>query len=350
MSVLPINEQHSKKPLSGMTLEELRSVVLDLNMPAFYAKQIAAWLYRKRALSIEQMTDLSKKARQTLEELYWIGKWRPEGEQRSVDGTVKYLFKVLDGRLVESVYIPDGERATLCVSSQAGCRMNCSFCATGRQGFHGNLSASEIINQILSIPESEKLTNIVFMGMGEPTDNIEPVLDVLRIMTSKWGMEWSPKRITVSSIGKLDNLRRLLDETKVHIAISVHSPFPDERRELMPVEKAYPIRRVVELLEHYDFTRQRRCSVEYIMWRGINDDFHHADALARLLKPIPGIRVNLIRYHALSPDDPMQPSDYDTMVAFRDRLNFKGITATIRSSRGEDIMAACGMLAGKLND
>ena len=260
------------KPLIGLTLEGLRQVAAQCGMPKFAAGQMARWLYEKRVTAIEEMTDLSKGARQRLaQEGYIIGREAPLGEARSSDGTVKYLFRGAGGHDVESVYIPDKERATLCVSSQAGCKMNCSFCMTGRQGFHGSLTAAQIINQTLSIPESASLTNIVFMGMGEPLDNLPAVLDAIEIMTAKWGFAWSPKRITVSSIGKLRELKRLLDETKVHVAISIHSPYPSERAGMMPVERAYPIMEVLALLRDYDFSHQRRLSFEYTMFRGVND-------------------------------------------------------------------------------
>ncbi|WP_290069160.1 23S rRNA (adenine(2503)-C(2))-methyltransferase RlmN [Muribaculum intestinale] len=334
--------------LIGMTLPQLRNVAAECGMPPFAAGQMAKWLYEKRAASIDDMTNLSKTARATLARRYTIGRTAPKAEARSVDGTVKYLFEGVGGRDIEAVYIPDRDRATLCVSSQAGCRMGCRFCMTGRQGFHGNLTAGQIINQVLSIPESATLTNIVFMGMGEPMDNLDPVLGAIDILTSSWGLAWSPKRITVSSIGKIDTLRTLLDTTKVHIAISVHSPFAEERASLMPVEKAYPLKDVLQLLRGYDFAHQRRLSVEYIMWGGLNDNMRHAQALARLLRGL-DVRVNLIRFHAI-PDSDLRTSPADTMVAFRDRLNELGITATIRTSRGEDIAAACGMLAGKARE
>ena len=332
-------------PLTGMTLDGLRDVAAECGMPAFAAKQMAQWLYEKRADSIDAMTNLSKTARARLAERYMIGRTPPKAEARSTDGTVKYLFDGAGGRDIEAVYIPDRDRATLCVSSQAGCRMGCRFCMTGRQGFHGNLTAGQIINQVLSIPESESLTNIVFMGMGEPMDNLPAVLAAIEILTAPWGLAWSPKRITVSSIGKLDNLRTLLDTTKVHVAISVHSPFSEERASLMPVERAYPLKEVLAMLRGYDFAHQRRLSVEYIMWGGLNDNLRHAQALARMLHGL-DVRVNLIRFHAI-PDCDLRTSDTDTMIAFRDHLNTLGITATIRTSRGEDIAAACGMLAGK---
>jgi len=336
------------KPLIGLTLEGLRQVAAQCGMPKFAAGQMARWLYEKRVTAIEEMTDLSKGARQRLaQEGYIIGREAPLGEARSSDGTVKYLFRGAGGHDVESVYIPDKERATLCVSSQAGCKMNCSFCMTGRQGFHGSLTAAQIINQTLSIPESASLTNIVFMGMGEPLDNLPALLDAIEIMTAKWGFAWSPKRITVSSIGKLRELKRLLDETKVHVAISIHSPYPSERAGMMPVERAYPIMEVLALLRDYDFSHQRRLSFEYTMFRGVNDTPRHSHELARRLKGL-DCRVNLIRFHEI-PGSELNPASPEHMERFRDALNAEGITATIRASRGEDIMAACGMLAGKEN-
>lgn len=342
----PESSDIEKKPLAGMTLDELTGVVLDHHLPKFTAMQIAQWIYKKRVGSIEAMTNVSLRGREELARHYTVGCYPPAETVESVDGTRKYLFEVDEGKWIESVYIPDRDRATLCVSSQAGCRMNCSFCMTGRSGFHGNLSANAIINQILSIPESEKLTNVVFMGMGEPLDNIDALLDVLEILTAPWGLEWSPKRITVSTVGKLDNLKLLLDRTKVHVALSVHLPLSKEREQFMPVEKAFPVKKVVDMLGRYDFTRQRRCSIEYIMWRGVNDDLQHARQLCELLKPIAGVRVNLIRYHSLPDDRELMPPDNSVMEQFRDYLNAHGIVATIRASRGEDIMAACGMLAG----
>lgn len=340
-------DSQSLKPLIGLTLNQLRNVVAELGMPRFAAGQIARWLYQKRVTDIESMTDLSKSARQRLAENYTVGREQPKAAACSKDGTVKYLFEGVGGRDVEAVYIPDRDRATLCVSSQAGCKMNCAFCMTGRQGFHGNLTTAQIINQILSIDESESLTNLVFMGMGEPTDNVDAVLDAIEILTADWGFGWSPKRITLSSIGKLRELKRVIDTTRVHIAISVHSPFAEQRASLMPVERAWPVRQVFELLRGYDFAHQRRLSVEYIIWAGLNDSEAHADALAKLIKGT-SARVNLIRFHAI-PGSTLRPASREVMEAFRDRLNAAGVTATIRASRGEDIMAACGMLAGRQN-
>lgn len=334
------------KKLLGLTLAQLTDVAAEVGLRPFAARQMAAWLYQKRVTNLDAMTDLPKRARAELADKgYIVGRTEPLADARSTDGTVKYLFEGRAGRDVEAVYIPDKDRATLCVSSQAGCRMGCRFCMTGQGGWQGNLDASDIINQILSIPESDTLTNLVFMGMGEPADNVDAVLAAIEILTSPWGMAWSPRRITVSTIGKLDGLKLFLDRTQVHIALSVHSPFAAERQGIMPVEKAFPLREVLPLIRQYDFAHQRRFSVEYTMFAGMNDDERHADALVRLLRGTHA-RINLICFHR-TPGFEGRPSDRVTMERFRDRLNDAGITATIRASRGEDIMAACGMLAGK---
>ncbi len=334
------------KYLLGMTLDQLREVAGICGLPAFSAKQMARWLYVKGATSVGEMTDLSLKARERLRaEGYLVGRVPPKAQAVSADGTVKYLFAGVGNRDIEAVYIPDGDRATLCVSSQAGCRMGCRFCMTGRQGFHGNLTSGAIVNQIFSVPQSGTLTNVVFMGMGEPLDNPDEVLSAIDIITAPWGMAWSPKRVTLSTVGVTPRLKRFLQETKVHIAVSLHFPFSRERESLMPVEKAHPIAGTLEMLRDYDFAHQRRLTMEYILFKGINDDLRHADALARLLRGTDA-RVNLIRYHATSATG-LQPATEASMEAFRDRLNEKGIIATIRASRGEDVMAACGMLAGK---
>lgn len=332
-----------KEPLSGKTLSELKEVAARFNMPAFTAKQIASWLYQKKVKSIDEMSNLSKAHRAQLNEFYEVGAVEPEDKAVSVDGTIKYLFRTQNDKLIESVYIPDNDRATLCVSSQMGCKMNCLFCMTGKQGFNGNLSPNEILNQIQSVPETDLLTNLVFMGMGEPLDNPDGLFKVLEILTAEWGYAWSPKRITVSTIGQMKNLSRFLDESNCHLAVSLHSPFPDERLEIMPVEKAWPMYDLLDLLKQYDFSKQRRLSFEYIMFSGFNDTKRHAQELVRLLKGT-SCRVNLIRFHAI-PNVDLKTSNESSMEYFRDYLTDHGITCTIRSSRGEDIFAACGMLS-----
>ena len=332
-----------KKKLMGMTLAELQQVAAEVGLPGYTAKQMADWLYKKHVTEVSEMTNVALAKRSALAERYEVGAYPPAMAQRSVDGTIKYLYAAGEGHFVESVYIPTEDRATLCVSSQVGCKMNCLFCMTGKQGFSANLTANQILNQIQSLPERESLTNLVFMGMGEPLDNVNELFKVLEILTAPWGYGWSPKRITVSTVGTMKGLRRFLEESECHLAFSLHSPYPEERLSLMPVEKAFPAQEVIDLSRHYDFTHQRRVSFEYIVFEGLNDDLKHADALARLLRQIP-CRVNLIRFHAI-PNVPLQTSDMARMEAFRDRLNAKGVVCTIRASRGEDIFAACGMLS-----
>lgn len=334
----------TKKPqLYGSTLEGLRAICEQLDLPRFAHKQIAKWLYTRFVTDIDAMTDLSKVARERLKEQCDLGLSAPLKVSTSSDGTKKYLFATSEGEYIESALIPDGERMTLCVSSQAGCRMGCKFCATGRMGLRHSLSSTEIINQIISIPERDKLTNLVFMGMGEPLDNIDNLMLTLDILTSEWGMAWSPTRITVSTSGVAKTLPRLLEESKVHLAVSLHNPFPDERKEIMPIENAYPIWEVCDILRRYDFTHQRRVSFEYIVLEGMNCSPRHIKELSRLLDGIK-CRINLIRFHKI-PDSPFFSPPLEKIIEFRDTLTKRGIQTTLRASRGEDIEAACGLLS-----
>ena len=313
-----------KQPLLGLTLTELQAVVKNLGMPGFAAKQIASWLYGKKVASIDEMTNLSLKHRDLLKDIYEVGGEAPVDAMRSV-------------------YMPEEDRATLCVSSQVGCKMNCKFCMTGKQGFTGNLTAGQIINQINSLPERDKLTNVVMMGMGEPLDNLDEVLKALEVMTASYGYGWSPKRVTLSSVGLRKGLQRFVEESDCHLAISLHSPVPQQRRELMPAEKAFSITEIVELLRNYDFSKQRRLSFEYIVFKGVNDSLLYAKELLKLLRGL-DCRINLIRFHAI-PGVDLEGADMETMTALRDYLTSHGLFTTIRASRGEDIFAACGMLS-----
>lgn len=332
-----------KYMLLGLTLSELEKVVKDFGMPKFAAKQIAFWLYIKKITSIDEMSNLSLKHREQMKEVYQVGRSEPVEAIHSTDGTVKYLFHVGENNFVEAVYIPDAERATLCVSSQVGCKMNCSFCMTGKQGFTAHLTAGQILNQIFSIPERDTLTNLVFMGMGEPFDNLDEVLKTLEVLTSGYACGWSPRRITVSTVGLKKGLRRFIEESDCHLAISLHSPFTSQRENLMPAERAYSITEMIELLKEYDFSKQRRLSFEYIIFKGINDSMIYAKELTKLLRGL-DCRVNLIRFHPI-PDMDLEGADMDTMVTFRGYLTSHGLFSTIRASRGEDIFAACGMLS-----
>ncbi|MCR5588732.1 MAG: 23S rRNA (adenine(2503)-C(2))-methyltransferase RlmN [Bacteroidales bacterium] len=331
--------------LLGKTLPQLQEMCAAEGFPRFTAKQMCDWLYKKRVESIDSMTNLSLAQRARLNEIAYIGRETPVRCQKSKDGTKKYLFPVLDGHYIEAVYIPEEDRATLCVSCQVGCKMGCRFCVTGQQGFHGNLSAGDIINQLFSIPEFEELSNVVFMGMGEPMDNLDAVLAATQVMTADWGLGWSPKRITVSTVGIIPGLKRFLDENQCHVAVSLHNPVPQERLQMMPVQKAFPLNEVLALLRKYDWSGQRRLSFEYTMFRGENDDQAHAQKLVDALKGL-DCRVNLIRFHE-SPEAPFKTSMPTTIKAFQDYLNRHGVICTLRASRGQDIDAACGLLAGK---
>jgi len=332
-----------KKSLIGLTQSEIEILVAELGMPSFTSRQLTDWLYKKQVRTIDAMTNLPLKGRERLKENYTVGRLDYTQVQNSTDGTRKYLFPVDGNKFVETVYIPDKERATVCISSQVGCKMNCLFCMTGKQKFSSQLSSSEIMNQILSLPESSQLTNYVFMGMGEPLDNDCELFKTLEILTANYGLALSPKRITVSTVGILPELKRLLDETSCHVAISLHSPYHEERLSWMPVEKAFPAEKIVELIKQYDFSHQRRISFEYIMFGGMNDDRRHARDLGRLLSGI-SCRVNLIKYHPVLGVN-MPETNLENMIPFRDYLSSHGIISTIRASRGEDILAACGMLS-----
>ncbi len=343
-------------PLLGHTLEELKQIATQLGLPAFVGKQMADWLYKKRVTSIEEMRNLSKVAREKLKAAYTVGASQPVEGKHSMDGTSKYLYTTTKGDYIETVFIPDGDRGTICVSCQVGCKMGCAFCMTGRQGYVASLSAADILNQLYSLPEAERLTNIVFMGQGEPFDNLDAVLRVTEILMADWGYGWSPKRITVSSVGLSKGLIRFLEESPCHLAISLHHPIPEERAKIMPAERAFSIRDVVNVLKQYDFcrkadasvnyelgTKQRRLSFEYIVFDGLNDSLRHADALLDLLKDL-DCRVNLIRFHDI-PDTPLRGVGNEQMTRFRDYLTAHGLFTTIRASRGQDIFAACGLLS-----
>ena len=334
-----------KEKLFGKTLTELESIAAAEGMPAFTARQISDWLYKKHISVIAEMKNISKFNRTKLQEKYEIGLSAPIKVQTSIDGTKKYLYPATAKKFVETAYIPDKNRATLCISSQIGCKMGCLFCMTGKQGFQGQLSAGEIVNQIHSLPEFEKLTNIVYMGMGEPFDNLTEVLKSLEIMTSDWGYAWSPKRITVSTIGIIPAMQQFLNESKAHLAISLHSPFEEDRKKIMPIENVYHLPKLLQAVREFEWGKQRRISFEYILFKGFNDSQKHVNELAKILNGIK-CRINLLRFHPI-PDSPLESPGEKDIIEFRDKLTAKGITTTIRASRGQDVFAACGLLSTK---
>jgi len=333
-----------KADLFGKTLEELAEIVSELKLPRFTAKQIADWLYKKPVSTIDEMTNLSLKARELLKGSFSFGLLNHSQVQTSTDGTKKYLFPTKKGNFIESAYIPDKTRNTLCVSTQVGCKMGCVFCMTGQQGFQANLTAGEILNQIRSLPERDTLSNIVYMGMGEPLDNIDEVLKSLSILTSEWGFGMSPRRITVSTIGIVPAMKTILEKSNCNIAISLHSPFDDERQQILPIQKANPLKEILEVLKENEGGRHK-ISIEYIMFRDFNDTPRHVNELARILNGI-NCKINLIRFHPV-PGSSLVGSEDKKIEEFKDKLIAKGIITTLRRSRGLDISAACGMLSTK---
>ncbi len=334
-----------KEALLGKTLTELQEIIVSLGLPRFTAAQIADWIYKKKEGDFENMSNLSKKARELLSEKYCIGSIDHSNVQDSVDGTKKYLFPSGKENFIEAAYIPEEKRNTLCISSQAGCKMGCLFCMTGKQGFQANLSPLEIINQLWNLPERDEVSNLVFMGMGEPFDNMDNLMKALEILTAPWGMEMSPKRITVSTIGIIPAMSRFIEESECHLAVSLHTPFDEERKQIMPIENVYPIDEIFGMLKSFDFPRQRKISFEYIMFKGFNDSRRHVNELVRLMHGLKA-KINLIRFHPV-PDTPLEGSDDQAIQEFKDALNAKGVTTTIRASRGLDIAAACGLLSTK---
>ncbi len=334
-----------KEPLFGKTLTEIQAIVAQLGLPKFTSTQIIDWMYKKDVASIEAMSNISARNCELLQEKYELGVSLPVKEQKSIDGTKKYLYATGEGQFIEAAYIPDDNRSTLCVSSQVGCKMGCVFCMTGKQGFQQQLTAGEILNQIRSLPERSKLTNIVYMGMGEPFDNLDEVMKSLEILTAEWGFGMSPRRITVSTIGLIPAMRTFIEQSQCHLAISLHTPFDDERKELMPIQNKYSIKSVVDALKKYNWDGQRRVSFEYIMFKGLNDTPNHVKELTRLLSGLK-CRLNLIRFHPI-PDALFVGTADKDIVAFRDALTAKGLFTSIRQSRGLDIFAACGLLSTK---
>ena len=343
---MPLQDTTDKKDLLlGKTLSDLKIITGNLKLPAFVADQIAYWLYKTNIQSFDEMTNISKKARILLAEHFEMGIVPHVEVHQSADGTKKYLYPVSQNKFIEAALIPEEKRTTLCISSQVGCKMGCLFCATGKQGFQAHLSSGQILNQLRSLPEREQVTNIVFMGMGEPFDNIEAVMKAQEVLTSAYGFELSVRKVTVSTIGIVPAMEVFLRESKCNLAVSVHSPFDEERRRLMPVQHVYPVKEVIDTIAKFDLGKYRRVSIEYIVFGELNDTQRHVKELARLLNKI-RCRINLIRFHPV-PNVPLPPTDEERLLEFQRALNAKGIITTIRASRGLDIDAACGLLSTK---
>jgi 23S rRNA (adenine2503-C2)-methyltransferase len=336
-----MNPPQGKISLTGLSPEQLENILSAIQVDKKYASRLLYWVYRRNIRSFTEIDDIPKKIIEKLSVVSDLGIIHPYYSVKSVDGSVKHLFKTGDGKYFESVYIPDGKRNTICVSVQSGCRMGCRFCATGRYGWHGNLTAGEIISQVTSLPE--EITHVVFMGMGEPCDNAEEVVKACRILVSEWGMAKGRANITISTVGVMPGLERLLSDTDCNITLSLHSPFPEERAAIIPVEKLWPAHELLGLIRRQKAVRKRRFTVAYVMINGVNDTDRHLEELKGLLSGT-GIRVNLLPYHSL-PGDEFYSSSDERMMFFKHFLVTSGTGASIRRSRGNDVYAACGMLA-----
>ncbi len=331
------------KNLCGLTVDEIYELIMPFGYGYSTALEVSHNLYKKRNREISNFSKVSKGLKNVLFRYTQTGFLEPETSQISEDKTIKYLFRTPDGKQFEAVYIPDGKRNTVCVSTQSGCRMGCSFCVSGRYGFHGSLTAGEIVSQIISIPFAMKITHVVFMGMGEPMDNLENVLKACSIVTAQWGLSLSPRHVTVSSVGIRPGIELFLKRSDCNLTLSLHSPFSKERCLIVPAEKKYPAKEIVKLMKAFRIKKGRRLTVAYVMINGLNDTDRHLVELISLLKDS-SVRINLLPYHPVG-SDTMKPSSPEKMQFFKHKLIIEGISASVRKSRGEDISAACGLLA-----
>ncbi len=334
-----------KKNLCGLTSDEIYDLIRSSGFTVAHAVSISNGIYKKRASEFS-MIMMPSRLRNELLNIAETGIFLPAASETSDDGSVKYLFRTESGKEFETVYIPDNKRNTVCVSTQSGCRMGCTFCVTARYGFHGNLTAGEIVNQIIAIPHSDKVTHVVFMGMGEPMDNLENVLKACNIITAEWGLSLGKRNITVSTVGVMPGVEQFLKKSDCNLALSLYSPFSDERKRVIPAENNYPVLKILEMARNVPVRKKRRISIAYLMIKDKNDSDLHLDELRKLLSGS-SLRVNLLSYHP-SGNDSLCPSPPERMQYFKHNLIISGISASIRKSRGTDISAACGLLAAGL--
>lgn len=329
-----------------MTPDEIFNFIKQEDYHLSHAVAITLGIYRKRITSITEIPAIPKKLKAQLDNDFDLGIFKPVASELSIDKTVKYLFRTAEGKVFETVFIPDLKRNTVCVSTQSGCRMGCPFCVTAKYGFHGDLSAGEIVNQIISLPDAGKITHVVFMGMGEPMDNLEEVFKACKIITAQWGLSISQGNVTVSTVGITPGIEAFLDRSECNLTVSLYSPFEEERIRIIPVEKRYPVHEIIEIMKNYPLKKKRRLSLGYVMINNVNDSNLHLDGLKRLLQGSK-IRVNLLPYHQ-GKNDENTSSSTERMQYFKHNLVLSGISASIRRSRGTDISAACGLLASGL--
>lgn len=341
-----------KRDVRKLALEELKEFFLQHNEKPFRAQQVYEWLWKKSAKDFDQMTNLSISTRQLLKDHFTINHIRVDNMQRSGDGTIKNAVRLHDGLVVESVLIPTETRITACVSSQVGCSLACQFCATARLKRMRNLSADEIYDQVVAIREQAELffnrplTNIVFMGMGEPLLNYTNVVEAINKITSPKGLNMAARRITLSTVGIAKMIKKIADdEVKFNLAVSLHAAIDETRSSIMPINETNSLEELTESLKYWYKKTKRKVTYEYVVWEGINDTQEHANALLKFCKIIPS-KVNLIEYNRIEGDEFKQASD-EVLKMYIDLLEKNGITTRIRKSRGKDIDAACGQLANK---
>jgi 23S rRNA (adenine2503-C2)-methyltransferase len=334
-----------RRDVRDLVLPELERLAVDCGRPQFRGRQLAQWLYARRVEAFDAMTNLPADFRQYLKQNFKLTALADAAVNRSIDGTTKLLLRLEDGREIESVIIPSDERVTLCISSQAGCAMNCAFCATAQMGLERNLTCAEIVGQVIAasrhLAEGQHLTNYVFMGMGEPLANYPRLLRALTIMTSPWGLGISPRRITVSTVGLVPMIEKLMADTSVHLAVSLTATTNELRDRLAPINRRYPLEQLIEACRRLDLGR-RRITFEYVMLAGVNDSPADAARLVRLLAPLRA-KVNLIFFNPFAAS-PFTSSSREAVERFQAILYNGNLTATIRESRGRDIAAACGQL------
>jgi 23S rRNA (adenine2503-C2)-methyltransferase len=335
-----------RERLCGLTVDEIFRLIKSGGYNYAHAVSVADGIYKKCISDTYQIKGISKRLKDCLNDIAETGIYSPVSSEISADSTVKNLFISPEGKKFESVWMPDIKRKTVCVSTQSGCRMGCPFCATAKYGFHGNLSAGDIVNQVLSIPDTVKATHVVFMGMGEPMDNLENVLKACTILTAEWGMALSSRNITVSSVGITPGIIEFLNRSSCNLTISLYSPFRAERKKVIPVESVYPVHEILNIIKNFPVRKKRRFSVGYIMIKDVNDTGRHLEGLKKLLRESK-IRVNLMPYHTMSGDSNVSSSE-KRMLEFKHELIVSGISASVRKSRGQDISAACGLLASGL--
>ena len=345
-------ERTSKLNLLGSSPENLVEFFADLDEKPYRAKQIMQWVYQRRVLDFAKMTDLSLRLRERLTSIAQFSLPAVKTVENSSDGTRKWLIDVGAGQAVETVFIPELNRGTLCISSQAGCALDCAFCATGQQGFNRNLTAAEILGQIViaSIDlHAQRITNVVFMGMGEPLANYKNVLPAVKLLLDDDAFGLSRRRVTISTAGLVPQIRRLADECNVVLAVSLHAPTNELRDELVPINRVHPISELLDACWRYaQVLASRQVTFEYVMLDGVNDSLHQARVLAGLLKGHPA-KVNLIPFNPF-PGSPFSCSPPEVIDAFMRTLWAEGVVATVRRARGDDIAAACGQLAGQVKD